>query len=88
MKNNSLPFSQVVRKRIWALWAVLALLLIFMVAVEKRPDRFPIYHKPFTAFFINFFYFGGVIYTIYKIHYNRSFEKQGETAAGKNFGAG
>ena len=36
MKSCKLPFSQVVKRRIYLLWAVLALLLAFMVLVGEK----------------------------------------------------
>lgn len=78
MKNDSLPFSQVVRKRIWALWAVLALLLIFMVTVGEKGLIDSRYTTNLSQLSYKFLYFGGVIYTIYKIHYNRSLLKNKE----------
>ena len=36
MKSCKLPFSQIVKRRIYLLWAVLALLLAFMVLVGEK----------------------------------------------------
>ena len=85
MKSFKLPFSQVVKRRISLLWAVLALLLAFMVLVGEKGLIDSRYTTGLSQLSYKALYFGGVIYTIYKIHYNRSLiKKQGKAASGKN----
>ena len=86
MKSCKLPFSQVVKRRIYLLWAVLALLLAFMVLVGEKGLIDSRYTTGLSQLSYKALYFGGVIYTIYKIHYNRSLLKNKEkTASGKNY---
>ena len=75
MKSCKLPFSQVVKRRIYLLWAVLALLLAFMVLVGEKGLIDSRYTTGLSQLSYKALYFGGVIYTIYKIHYNRSLLK-------------
>ena len=70
MKSCKLPFSQVVKRRIYLLWAVLALLLAFMVLVGEKGLIDSRYTTGLSQLSYKALYFGGVIYTIYKIHYN------------------
>ena len=78
MKSCKLPFSQVVKRRIYLLWAVLALLLAFMVLVGEKGLIDSRYTTGLSQLSYKALYFGGVIYTIYKIHYNRSLLKNKE----------
>ena len=78
MKGCKLPFSQVVKRRIYLLWAVLALLLAFMVLVGEKGLIDSRYTTGLSQLSYKALYFGGVIYTIYKIHYNRSLLKNKE----------
>ncbi len=75
MKSCKLPFSQIVKRRIYLLWAVLALLLAFMVLVGEKGLIDSRYTTGLSQLSYKALYFGGVIYTIYKIHYNRSLLK-------------
>ena len=78
MKSCKLPFSQIVKRRIYLLWAVLALLLAFMVLVGEKGLIDSRYTTGLSQLSYKALYFGGVIYTIYKIHYNRSLLKNKE----------
>ena len=78
MKSCKLPFSQVVKRRIYLLWAVLALLLAFMVLVGEKGLIDSRSTTGLSQLSYKALYFGGVIYTIYKIHYNRSLIKNKE----------
>ena len=78
MKSCKLPFSQVVKRRISLLWAVLALLLAFMVLVGEKGLIDSRSTTGLSQLSYKALYFGGVIYTIYKIHYNRSLLKNKE----------
>ena len=78
MKSCKLPFSQVVKRRISLLWAVLALLLTFMVQVGEKGLIDSRSTTGLSQLSYKALYFGGVIYTIYKIHYNRSLLKNKE----------
>ena len=78
MKSCKLPFSQVVKRRISPLWAVLALLLAFMVLVGEKGLIDSRSTTGLSQLSYKALYFGGVIYTIYKIHYNRSLIKNKE----------
>ena len=78
MKSCKLPFSQVVKRRISLLWAVLALLLAFMVLVGEKGLIDSRSTTGLSQLSYKALYFGGVIYTIYKIHYNRSLIKNKE----------
>ena len=78
MKSCKLPFSQVVKRRIYLLWAVLALLLAFMVLVGEKGLIDSRSTTGLSQLSYKALYFGGVIYTSYKIHYNRSLIKNKE----------
>lgn len=78
MKSCKLPFSQVVKRRISLLWAVLALLLTFMVQVGEKGLIDSRSTTGLSQLSYKALYFGGVIYTSYKIHYNRSLIKNKE----------
>ena len=78
MKSCKLPFSQIVKRRIYLLWAVLALLLAFMVLVGEKGLIDSRYTTGLSQLSYKALYFGGVIYTSYKIHYNRSLIKNKE----------
>ena len=78
MKSCKLPFSQVVKRRTYLLWAVLALLLAFMVLVGEKGLIDSRSTTGLSQLSYKALYFGGVIYTSYKIHYNRSLIKNKE----------
>lgn len=78
MKSCKLPFSQVVKRRISLLWAVLALLLAFMVLVGEKGLIDSRSTTGLSQLSYKALYFGGVIYTSYKIHYKRSLLKNKE----------
>ena len=78
MKNYSLPFAKVVKRRIYLLWAVLVLLLVFMALVGEKGLIDSRYTTELSRFAYKTLYFGGVIYIIYKIRYNRSLLKDKE----------
>lgn len=78
MKSCKLPFSQVVKRRISLLWAVLALLLAFMVQVGEKGLIDSRSTTGLSQLSYKALYFGGVIYTSYKIHYKRSLLKNKE----------
>lgn len=78
MKSYNLPFSQIVKRRIYFLWAVLVFLMIFMVLVGEKGLIDSRYTTDLSKFSYKLLYFGGVIYTIYKIRYNRSLLKSKE----------
>ena len=85
MKSCKLPFSQVVKRRTYLLWAVLALLLAFMVLVGEKGLIDSRYTTGLSQLSYKALYFGGVIYTIYKIHYNRSLLKNKEKLRQEKF---
>lgn len=78
MKSYNQPFSKIVKKRIYTLWTVLALLLVFMVLVGEKGLIDSRYTTDLSRLSYKLLYFGGLIYTIYKIHYNRSLLKNKE----------
>ena len=72
------PFCQVVNRRLYLLWAVLALRLAFMALVGEKGLIDSRYTTGLSQLSYIALYFGGVIYTIYKTHYNRSLLKNKE----------